>query len=469
MKLADYLRSCIGEFVLLLLCTWSLEVLVMDGFYVSGELQFGPVPAIVSAVLLLVMYLAAWRQRGLLVGAIATVVVVAVVIGGSLVMSGGPDPYADAYGNWFWAAVVCVAVTVAGFLLTRTLVGAGAWFVLCVFVAALVQMFFESQLLPFTLAVLFSSLSLLVFCNIRTGQTRVDSSSGTSNVAGLVAACAPVLVFVGVACVAWFAVIAPLNPGVLDVKLLTEYRKENIEQVRGVGSEQMQVNTDMTSDQLVEGDRFTTDDLKVDEDAETSIDAKAVEESSTPAETESNDEAGGSAAQGQTAGERETLERESLEERWSPESYTMHLAWLPFVLAGLGVLVLAVVTYFLVRRMLRRRRLERLLSEGGTREQVTGLYLFIMQDLGKLGFALPNGTTIIDHARNTRTRMETIRLETRVPFDMLTGIYEKTAYGDYEPDEDEVAAFAAYYLRFWKAARKQLGSVRYFFRSFRLG
>lgn len=469
MSLGAYTRASIGEFALLLLCVWALETLVMDGFYVSEGLQFGVVPACASAVLLIACYFAAWRHRTLLVGSILVIALVAALIAVSLALSGSPNAYEDAFGNWFWAAVAIAVVTVGGFLLTRTVAGAGAWFVSSIFAAALVQMMFETGRLWLVVAVLFSSLALLVYRNFRVGMAQLDSASDVSALAVFLVATVPLVALIGLAGLVWVAIIAPLDPPTIDPHLIVEYRKENIEQVRGVGNTQMRVNTEMTSDSLVEGDRFTTDDLLIDEEADTAIDAKAVEQASTPEESPQDEGAGGAESSGESAGNREEIDRESIEDRWDAISYTERVPLMVILAAILGLLLLLLLAYFLLRRWYRARRLERFLLAGDAGEQAGSIYLFLLGKLSLLGFSVPTGSTLAEYARDSKQGMEPIRLETRVPFSYLTEVYAKVAYADYQPTEDELAAFVGYYLRFWKAVRRYLGNVRYFFKSFRLG
>ena len=464
-----YIQATAGEFALLLLCTWALEVLVMDGFYVVESLQFGPIAPIASMVLLIALYATSYRRKNLLVGSLVVAVLVAVFITASMLMSPVEDVYSDAYGTWFWASIVIVAITLAGFLLTRTLVGSGLWFIVGIFSAALVQMMFETDRLWLSAIVLFTSLALLVYRNTRVGNQQLDSAPRSSNIANFAVATVPIIALMGIACVIWFAVISPLSPGVIDAKLIVEYRRENIEQVRGVGNVQMQVNTEMTSDQLVDGDRFTTDDLYVDDNATTTIEAKSAQVSGSPAESDMDESSGGANAQGESAGSREKVDRESTDPSFDAISYTEQF---PVALAFLAILLgllLLILGYFLARRWYRNKRLERMVALGDAGEQVGAIYRFLLSKLSVLGFSVPTGTTLAEFSRDTHMRMEEIRLETRIPFSVLTETYLKVAYGAYVPSEEEVAAFVGYYLRFWKAARRYLGNFRYFFKSFRLG
>ena len=169
MSLGAYLKSSVWEFALLLVSCWCLGVVIMDGFYVDEWLQFGAAPLLSTAVLLLALYLAAWRHDRMPVGIVATVVVVAVLVGGSMALSTAGSSYDDVFGNYLWAAVVVVLCTLAGFALTRTLAGAGAWFVVCIFLCSLVQALFETGRVGFPFAVLVTALAMVVYRNFRIG------------------------------------------------------------------------------------------------------------------------------------------------------------------------------------------------------------------------------------------------------------------------------------------------------------
>ena len=467
MSILGYARDNVWEFVLLVASTWACSVLLMDGFYTDPAVQFGPLPAVLCALLCAVLYAAAFKRDKLAIGVAAVAVVVVLIIAGALAFSSSGDPYADVQGNLLWAAICVVVACIAGFALSRTLLGAELWFAFCIICAAFAQMLFESGLLLYTVAVLLASLALLVYRNCRTGEAQdfQAAPSGTGLTRFLVSVL-PTLVLIGIACVVWFGVIAPLNPGVVDIELLTEYRKQDITQVRGVGDTQMVVDTSLTSSELVDGERFTTDDLAINQKSETVVEAKSEQAESL---LSSGRKSGGGAASGQSGGARDDIDVESPDQRWDAISYTSVVPFLLVLLALVALLVLAVVLYFVWRRSVREKRLARILSEGDARTQVRDLYLFLVEKLGRLGFAVPAGATLTVFAHDAAFRMGSLREETHVPFSVLTDTYTKVAYGNYEPTEDDVVPFVTYYEYFWKAARNHLGNVRYFFKSFRLG
>jgi hypothetical protein len=463
-----YIKSRIGEFLLLLLSVWSLAVVGFNAFYLDGIVEVAGYGAraglalAACAVLLCVLYITAWRANrlsGLVAGAAVYVVLVALCVVAALVLSVGEYPYEDAEGNYLYLVLVLVAATTGGFLLTRTLLGSALWFLACAFSCTLVQAFYESGELVMSAAAALCALALIIHRNFKLGQKGADVVQKPSATSGFMASITPVLAAGALALVAWFAIIAPLDPSVFKLTLITDYRSRPIEEYKGTADEQPDFNYELTSDKLVDGFDYTTDDLKEDPTAIKVIDAASLLEQQLQQQVEQSAAAG--------SGAHESFDAESDEAEFDP------LAWsevFPVViLAILFVLlaILAIVAYFVGRRLWRGRRLRRLL-DSSPRTQVASLYLFALSRLARLGFKVPLGMTLGEYATTSARKMDMLTEETRVSFAKLTATYEACVYGRREPTEDEVVPFVAFYLSFWKAARTHLGTFKYFFKSFRL-
>lgn len=141
--------------------------------------------------------------------------------------------------------------------------------------------------------------------------------------------------------------------------------------------------------------------------------------------------------------------------------------WLLWLLLPLAIII-ALVAFFLLRRRWRKRWLVHVLDDLGPRGQVEEMYLFLSSRLARLGYALPVGVTLGEFARSAEFNMMTLHDVTKVPFSECTAVYERVVYGGQEPTDEECVLLVAWCSTFWKAARAQLGSFRYFFKSFRL-
>lgn len=461
-----YAKFAVMEWVLAFASSWALAVTVMEGFWIDEALRFSWVTPVLCAVLLVACYLAAWKPSLRFVGVLGVLVVVVVVIGASIALSEGEVPWEDATENRFVYALCVVLCSVGCFALTRTLAGSAVFFVVCVFACSLMQAFYEQHLLAWALVVLVSSLGLVVWRNCQLARARVDIGRATPSALSFLTAIVPVGACVAVACGIWFLVIAPLQPQALDIELLTEYRTWAQVQVRGVSDLMMETDTSTTSGNLVDGDPFTTDDFQVDENSIYEIPAKSAPE---------NAEVSGSGAgfedqsAGHLSGSRDEIDRDSTERRWDAFSYSIDFPFAWVALAGILLLIALIIAYFLARRWYRGRRLEKFVSLPTSREQVVQIYLFLMKNMARIGFPFPEGATLSSWSAASARAMDGLRASTGVPFATLTDVYVKCAYGAREPADDEVAFFVAFYDGFWKAAREHLGSLRYFFKSFRLG
>ena len=464
MTLSSYLRENVWEYLLVLVSAWSVSVVALNAFFLDSlllSLGWGGralLALVIDAVLVLVLYVCAYKRSRLIVGIVIYACVLAVLIIACLLLSGGSDVYADEEGNYVYLAGVLAASSAACFLLTRRLAGSAIWFVAATFICSVVQAFYQSEEVAMSVVATLSALALIVHKNFRLGALKANVSQGPTHKGNFTVSVASAAGVGALALLVWFAVIAPLSPGVLDMKLITDYRSLPIEQLRGTADEHPVFNFEMTTDDLVDGFRYTTDDLKEDATSTTEIDAMSMLQQQEQQRQDAQAEASG-------GGTKDSLDQDSLEQNFDPISYSEQL---PFIILGIILailLILAIIAFFVIRRIMRTRKLEQMLSKD-PKEQVVGMYLDTLRKLSRLGFKVPAGMTLAEYARSSARAMDMLTEETRVGFDNLTATYRACVYGNYVPTEDEIVPFAAYYMRFWKAARTQLGNFKYFFKSF---
>jgi hypothetical protein len=460
-----YLRQSAGEYLLLLLSVCSVSVVGFNAYYLDsllGTLGYATRAALalfLCAVLLLALYAAAYRRRRLVAGVVGYLALLAALVASAIALSAGENPWEDAEGNYLYLALVMAVSSTGGFLLTRTLAGSAVWFLVASLSCAVVQAFYESGELIMSATAALSALALIVHRNFRLGLAAADVAHRPSHTGAFLTSLIPVLASGALALSVWFVIIAPLGPGVMRITLITDYRRLPIEELKGTADEHPTLNYDLTSDNLVEGFMYTTDDLKEDPTSEVVIDAASMLEQQLKQQVEQ------SAAVG--TGQRDVLDPESTEQQFDPLSWSVVFPMIIITIIVAALIACAIVAYFALRRLWRRRRLERMLSLKPA-EQVEALYLFILGRLARLGFKVPAGMTLGEYASSSARAMDMLTEETQVAFTNLTAGYEACAYGRYAPSEDDVVPYVAYYLSFWRAARTHLGSLRYFFRSFRL-
>jgi hypothetical protein len=461
-----YLKQNVGEYLLLLLSVWSVAVVGFNAYFLDsllgalGYVTRAVLALAVCAVLLVALYAAAYRRRRLVAGVIVYLFLLAGLVAAAITFSSGENLYEDTEGNYLYLALVLAVSATGGFLLTRTLAGSAVWFLASAFSCTVVQAFYETGEVVMSVVASLSALALIVHRNFRLGLASADVAKRPSHVGAFVTSVAPVAAAGVLALVAWFSIISPLDPSVMKITLITDYRQLPIEEAKGTADEHPVFNYEMTSDDLVEGFPYTTDDLKEDPNADVVIDAASVLEQQLHQQLAAQSAAAGS-------GQHDVLDPDSTEEEFDPLSWSEVFPVIIVLLAATALAIAAIVAYFIGRRLWRRRRLVRMLSLE-PRAQVESLYLFVLDRLARLGFKVPAGMTLSEYAANSARSMDMLTEETRVAFADLTRGYEACAYGRRVPREDDVVPFVAYYLTFWKAARTHLGPLRYFFKSFRL-
>ena len=477
MSFASYMRGNVGEFALVALCAWALAGVGLNAFFLDGlaaALGYGGRLALVGFVVLVLvglLYAVSYKRSRLALGVVVYALAVAALVAVSVLLSTGGAPYEDVEGNYLYFAVVVCASSTGCFALTRTLAGCAGWLAAVSLVCSAVQAFYESGEVVLSIVAVLTSLALIVHRNFRLGLERATSAQRPSHLRNFVAAVVPVAVVGAVAAGLWVGVIAPMAPGEVKVALITDYRSLPIEEYKGTAEEYPVLDTSMTSENLVDGERYTSDlrPPKEDPASDVVIDGRAMLEQDLEQAVADAASAGDAQAEGAQSGGavEDVLDDEDQNPEWDTQSYTDEFPWALLAILVALLAVAVVLAYFLGRRAWRMRKLESILALS-PREQVAELYRFQLARLARLGMPVPDGVTLSEFSASNARKLEMLDEEARVAFTDVTRIYEACAYGAVEPSEDEVVRLCAYYLGFWKGARAYLGNVRYFFQSFRL-
>ena len=236
MTLLGYLGRRKGEFLLVLVSAWAVTSVALNGFFLDGLAETSGyvgrlgVALALDVVLCLALYVASFDRSKRVLGIAGFIAVVAVLGVAAMALSSGERVYADAEGNYVYLVIVAAFSCAGCFLLTRTLAGSMVWFVVAAFVCSLIQAFYQSGEYVLSMVALVSALALVVYSNYRKGLEGAEVASKASPRFSLPTSLVLALLCVGGALGIWFFVIAPLNPGVLNIKLFTEYRQLPIEE-----------------------------------------------------------------------------------------------------------------------------------------------------------------------------------------------------------------------------------------------
>ena len=442
-----YLKMCIWDYLLVCVAGVSLTYVVLDSFYINPSLQYSVLPGVIAVALVTALFLVAFNRRTARIGG----VLVGLACVGGIMVAAAFSPSAfmtDTEETYFYFAIVCVLVPLLSFALSRAHAGSVVLFGAGSFICAWMQFFYEFYELTWTLLFVISSLMLVIYKNYQLNARAATSVRKLSFTAGFLVALGAVIASVGVACLVWVCIISPLNPGALEIKLIQEYRALEEVPVVGTSSELMMPNMDLTSDDLSEQER-TTDDLVEDEEGR-QMPARAVPLQST---------------QEEQSGSFMGIDIDAITEIFDPKTYDEQTY--PWFLLALLIIPIALIAYFVGRRVYRTVRLNRI-RKLPLNQQVEQLYLFIVKLFSRIGFAVPEGATLLEFARNNESSMEYFQKEAGVSFVAITEVYVACTYGQKEATQAQVDKFVLFYKSFWKAARKMLGNMKYLVKSFRL-
>lgn len=467
MSLSHYLASRIWEMLLVYMGALSMSMVCFNAFYLR---QIDDVQIFYAAPIVLVLVLACFvaaRDRQHLAGGIVGVAALCMVtLFVSLAVSTGENPWADQAGNYLYFGAVVVVFSLLSFLLSRKTVGCVIWLVVCTVLCALVQAMYQMDEYLFSFLAVVTALVLVAYRNARRGALSAQVSQKSTPFSSFVYALIPTVFGLAAGLAVWFLVIAPLNPGTVPIVLLTEYRHLPTVVAKGIADIDPLINTDYTTNNLEEGQYFTTDDLVEDENSD--VEVKARDKDEARSQSAVSESQGSGAGGGATSGAHDTPDPESDDEEFERQGYSDTLPWVLLWALALALVAAAIVAFFLLRRRARLERLRELLA-GSKAEQLSALYLFLLGKLGRIGFKMPEGQTMGEWSFGNARRMDIFTEESGVSFGTLTSAYaECCAYGRREPTDTEITQATAFYLSFWKAARAYLGNIRYFFKSFRL-
>ncbi len=456
------MRRALGlEFLLIALSAAALSVVMLNAFYLDGLAAAftwaGRAAMAAAATVALVAVGSFARGRAAKLGAFFALAAALVVA--ALALSSGGALYEDAEGNYLYFALVCVVCAGAALAFSRTLTGCYAWAGIVVVACVIVQAFYESGETATSLAAAVAALALIVYKNFNTALAKASLVAAPAHGRNFATSLACVAAPLAAAALLWFAVLAPLGLPTLHITLLTDYRSLPIEQAKGTADEVPELNYELTTQQLTDGDPYTTDDPVASDSASTEVGSAGASSAAAPEEAQQANGTGG--------GLMSALNSASLDAAIDAISYSTVFPIIIVILLLAAAALAAIIALGLWRRGRHERRAAKLLAlpPGAAYQQ---MYLYLLGQLQRMGFFNQPATTLTRAAALTNYRLATIQEITQVSFERLTCIYAACAYGEHEPSDDELTALAAFYLRFPAAAKAHIGPLKYLIFALRL-
>lgn len=434
----QHLKNSIADLVLCTCMTLALMQAVCSGFVLTDALSGSVIAAFLfSAALTFVLVLLSYSRVATWAG-VAAAVLLAVA---GLAYINAFDPFADETANSTFIFVLVQIVTgVLVWLLARTRPGTVVLFltgtILCAgayFLQFPIPMW---SLFLFLLAVAATFLYRVYTVSVQ----KADIVSGGAGVyfrqTALVAVVA-VLLAGGV----FFGVVRPLDPPTQDLKLITVLKSMRQLERLGIASTRIVLDPELSS-------------MEEPEDEETGNEENEEESDSPEGENDVPQ-------QSLTDTVRENFTA-TVQQTWAAVRYDRHnFQWLWLLL-----LIPAAVAAAYIWRFERRKRWRRRVQALSRENAVVNYYRYFLKRLGRLGLKRPANATLREYAGAHEVQLQPFEGED-CRFADLTDTYESVLYGRHKVTDQEYAAYEAFFDRFYRGLKKELGPVRYWLKAFR--
>lgn len=443
-----YVGRVWAEVALVVVLASCLATVVLQGFVVAPTLQFNYLlTGCVSLVLQATLFwaAAAWRWR--IPGGAAFFVLAVALVAHAMATSTAPDPLADVEGNKLAWALVLVVANLGAFALSRARAGVVVLLAITLFACGFVEYVYHAGLVVPTLVALSCTAALLVVHSYARVEARGDAMGrpcyGWVALTGVVLAAGALALGVAV----WAALIAPLDPGHVTIKLFFERRALPTEYVANPLVIDEVEDPDALSTNLGDTTVYGSQSVQIDSDDPALASLNDFIE-------QAREQAGSQGVYnpGVASDDGVYLYTYAVPSWW----------WLLLLPIPVVLVVLAVLARKLVRRHRRRR-----LARQAPREQVAGIYVDVTRRLGKLGLGRPTEQTPAEFARDAAERLEVFwAWAPEVSWDEVSAAYERAHYGAIDPDEDELACCWAAWDSLPRCALRRVGRLRYAFHWF---
>lgn len=435
MTARTFLLNHLREFPFCLIGAVCSSVCLAEGFFIPGNYLGKILPVIFPCALTLILLTAAsWSRFTSVVGIAAGILAAAVFV---LRMLFG-DPDRSALGLFY---LLCVLTTAALYLLTRTPVGGALAFSLTSLIIC-GNVFMQYGRHPVILVAGVISVGVLFL--IRRYQAAVlNYSTRQVRMTGITVSALALCLTAAALSGALSAALTPHQLPTMRLKLVTELSNLTILEKIGI-SRTIHL---MDPSQTVWGT-----------DSETMItngEGKSEEGNPQPdpdqGQTETTDQkpqSGGQQQIGDIApAEAITYEIKNL------------LKWLIPFLA-----VLAVISLFAGKLLLRKRRTDRLIQLP-RREQIPRIYQYILKMSACMNLSPAASETPLEYSERLGSRMDAF-VGGRGRMTGLSKIFMKVCYGGIEPTNEEYRLFVSVYRDFPRRMRQRAGTLKYFLHYF---
>lgn len=447
MRFGRFMMRRLGDLMLSLAIAATASGLVATAFWSGDAFVSKPwLVAGVSLVALLFLNVASYNKVTLAFGVVGIPLLAAMVLFAAAQSWTGEGMFADQVGNPCPPLLSTMVTTTVVYLLLRRRGGTVVLLALCVTLVGYLQFVYAEHHV-------IMSVALLLFCVVAIAfrmyiQSCEDASWELRGaLTALGSSLLSVAVVTTVCCGLYVAVIAPLDPPTLEVKMIKEYLALPQVDLTGVAN-----------DTPVENEDQTTKNPSEDEGRSSG--------QASPDDLDEGDAGFGAHELAEQGASLDDLDADAQDSEYRPQTHTMPplsqiLLWLLLALLVVGIVVGAVRG----KVWLRNRRLQRMLQQPPS-QQVTQAYLFALEGFAKLKVPGPRGQTPLEYAASITPFIEEFSQVGGADFTSLTHAYAAVAYGNAEPTDAQIEGVRMFLEGFYEGCRRQLGKFKYVLKFF---
>ena len=427
-----FVKSVAWDFLLCVLASSAMAYTLCSGFYSTQPFQ-DPVGILatggICAVIVAALSLSGYTNRARVIGSIGVGIAVCIALIVSFALSHTELPLEDVQGNYLYYALISCGSPIAVYVLSRSKAGCVTLLVLGMALCVVIEYLYWYGHVISCFIFAGASSGLIVFRSYYRNVLNSESERFAFNsvaLSGIALSALALVCAVGVFEVA----IAPIHPGHVEMKLITEHYRVDQLEVRGVGSAEA-----VEDDSLLSNN--TNDDVSMTDDDSGQFDGQA----------DSRDDSGDATASDVS----ENGFGASLSLRFP--DYTIWVI--------VGILIALIVATIMAKLIVRRIRFANMASRPPD-EAARSMFLFFVKRFSKLGIDVPGERTLDEYARHHADSFAQFeRVQGEADFAQLIALYVESVYGSQPIDEVGLDLFKSYYSQFYRRARAYVGVVRY--------
>ena len=444
---ARFMASRVWDFLLLAVLASAASGLIATGFW-SGD-AFVAMPWIIAAVSVVALLLlnAASYSRGTVIAGIMgipvlTVVALAVASG----MWQGEGMFADEVGNPCPPLLAAIVTTVIVYLLTRKRAGIVVLLVAGIATIGYLQFVYKEGHVVLSLLFLLSCATVLAYRNYTQSRSQAAQGRKGSPVAlGICVACSALICLFG--CGIYAAVIAPLNPPTIEVKLLKEYLA--LPQVDMTG---------IADHASAEDEDNTTQNNNDEQDT--------AHNQGSADDTDEGDEGSGKQDEQTQGASKDANDSDAADPQYNAQTHSLPPVASILIVLVIIALVIALIFAIVRFKISRRNRAIQQMLNLPPPQMVSEAYVFALKRFGKMKVPDMGAHTPLEYAVAVKPFIEEFESQSNASFTSLSGAYVQVAYGKVEPDAQQVESTREFLKGFYTNCRAHLGTPKYVLKFF---